>query len=55
MKCFHCGAELIIGGNHDYELSDLADIVTNLSCPACDTFVLVYHSFEDDQPNRADT
>ena len=55
MKCWHCGAELIWGGDHDYEDSELFDIMTNLSCPGCNTHVIVYHSFEDDQPNRADT
>jgi len=50
MKCFNCGHELIIGGQHDYE--DLGvegeGIVTNLSCPECGEFVEVYDDIEND-------
>ena len=47
MKCWHCGTDLIWGGDHDGEEDDNYDIVTNLSCPECNTFVLVYHAFEN--------
>ncbi len=43
----HCGTELIHGGDHDGDDEDEYDIVSNLSCPNCDTHVLVYHSFEE--------
>jgi len=46
MKCLHCGTELIHGGDHDGEKGDDYDIVSNLSCPNCDTHVYVYHAFE---------
>ena len=45
MNCYNCEAELIWGGDHDCE--DVTGIesngiVSNLSCPKCDTSVLVY-------------
>ena len=35
MNCWHCGTELIWGGDHDLDdYEDMEyDIVTNLSCP----------------------
>jgi len=43
MKCWHCRAELIWGGDHDLEdESDSFSMVSNLSCPDCDTYVEVY-------------
>ena len=44
MNCLHCGTELIHGGDHDGEEEDDYDIVSNLSCPKCETYVYVYHS-----------
>ena len=41
MKCF-CETELIHGGDHDCEEDEDFLIVSNLSCPNCGTFVLVY-------------
>ena len=35
MNCWHCGAELIWGGDHDVEDDEEYDIVSNLSCPQC--------------------
>jgi len=51
MNCWQCNTELIWGGDEDCEmLDDTTDvnhtIVTNLSCPKCESFVLVYHSKE---------
>ena len=45
MNCLNCETELIWGGDNDGEdyASQEYDIVTNLSCPKCDSFVLVYH------------
>ena len=43
MKCWHCNTELIWGGDHDIEEENEDFIMeTNLSCPNCNTFVLVY-------------
>jgi hypothetical protein len=48
MKCWHCNTDLIWGGDHDIdEDNPIADIeefsmVTNLSCPACNSYVEVY-------------
>ena len=43
MNCWACGfPNLIWGGDHDAD-DDVYEIETNLSCPRCDAFVLVYH------------
>ena len=43
MKCWHCNSELIWGGDHDIEEEDENFCIeTNLSCPKCEAFVLVY-------------
>ena len=42
MNCWHCNTELIWGGDHDLEDNEEYDFVTNLSCPKCGTFVVVY-------------
>ena len=45
MNCWHCGTELIWGGDHDLEdMTDEYDVVTNLSCPNCGAFVEVYRA-----------
>lgn len=48
MNCYKCGpqTQLIWGGDNDYEDYNLEGegIVSNLSCPKCDAFVLVYMS-----------
>lgn len=41
MNCYNCGAKLIWGGDNDTELEDYK-METNLSCPECNSFVLVY-------------
>lgn len=49
MNCWQCDTELIWGADHngeDYE-NDEYGIVTNLTCPNCDSFVLVYHQKND--------
>ena len=49
MNCWHCGTELIWGGDHD--LDDFEDteydIITNLTCPKCESYVEVYHKIEN--------
>ena len=49
MNCWHCGTELIWGGDHDIdEDEDMEyDIVTNLTCPKCESYVEVYHKSEN--------
>jgi DNA-directed RNA polymerase subunit RPC12/RpoP len=42
MKCWHCNTELIWGGDHDIEEDDEYCMETNLSCPQCNSFVMVY-------------
>ena len=53
MKCYNCGTELIWGGDHDCEEDEDHAIVTNLSCPECDAFHLVYwgHKDKEDKPS----
>ena len=51
MNCWHCNTELIWGGAHDItpeendEPAEEFDMVTNLSCPKCESYVEVYHKF----------
>ena len=40
MKCWHCSETLIWGGDHESE-DDGFVIDTNLSCPGCDSIVMV--------------
>jgi DNA-directed RNA polymerase subunit RPC12/RpoP len=48
MNCWHCNHELIWGGDHDIDEEDETfSIETNLSCPECGTFVLVFEKEED--------
>ena len=42
MNCWHCKAELIWGGDHDLDDDDEHCMVTNLSCPECNSLVYVY-------------
>jgi len=43
MKCWHCGTELIWGGDHDIDHEDEDYCMeTNLSCPDCGSFHMVY-------------
>ena len=44
MNCWHCQTELIWGGDFDFEDYGLEDegIVSNLSCPNCNTYVEVF-------------
>ena len=55
MNCWSCNHELIWGGDHDGEdyCNEEYNIVTNLSCPRCDAFVLVYHSPKDPEDMKS--
>ena len=56
MNCWHCKTELIWGGDHDCETSEWFDVETNLTCPECRSFTLVYrwngNGKEDDEDNE---
>ena len=43
MNCWHCQTELIWGGDHDLEDEEDYIMVTNLSCPKCNSHVDVYY------------
>ena len=49
MKCYNCKTELIWGGDHDCEDEEEHSIVTNLSCPNCGAFHLVYWGHKEEQ------
>jgi len=49
MKCYNCGTDLIWGGDHDTEDDEEHAIVSNLSCPECDAFHLVYWGHKDNK------
>jgi len=42
MKCWHCNDELIWGGDHDAEDDTGFIMITNLTCPTCDSYVEVH-------------
>ena len=43
MNCWHCKHELIWSGDSDTEDDEGNEMIeTNLTCPSCDSFVLVY-------------
>ena len=43
MNCWHCKTPLIWGGDHDVDDNDSEYAMeTNLSCPTCNTLVIVY-------------
>ena len=48
MNCWHCKTELIWGGDHSIDedfhpvLGEEYSMVTNLSCPKCNSYVEVY-------------
>jgi len=48
MNCWHCNHKLIWGGDHDIsEEDEKYKVVTNLSCPECNSIVDVYMPKED--------
>jgi len=48
-SCWHCGSDLIWGGDHDHEDMDGKEYIeSNLSCSACDAFYLVYLPLNSD-------
>ena len=52
MNCWHCNTELIWGGDHDIEEEDAEYCrEPNLSCPQCDSFVMVYLPKDKEENN----
>ena len=49
MNCWHCKTELIWGGDHAVSIEDdeAYSMVTNLSCPNCNSIVDVYLAREE--------
>ena len=49
MNCWHCNTKLIWGGDHDIDdMEDMEyDMVTNLTCPKCESYVEVYHKIKN--------
>jgi hypothetical protein len=45
VNCWHCKTELIWGGDHDID-DEFYVMVTNLSCPNCESIVDVYYPKE---------
>ena len=53
MNCLHCNTKLIHGGDHDGSVAhDGYDIISNLSCPNCETQVYVEHTFPFDNNQK---
>ena len=57
MNCWHCDTKLIWGGDHDIDedqtyLFGEYSMVTNLSCPECDSYVLVYYPREEEDDDK---
>ena len=50
MNCWHCGSEVIWGGDHSYEDygMDREGIVSNLSCSKCKAFYECYLDLEEE-------
>ena len=49
MNCWHCGTELIWGGDHEIEEeNENYSIVSNLSCRKCNSYVEVYYPKENE-------
>ena len=47
MNCWHCGTELIWGGDHNIEdENEEFSVVSNLSGPNCKSYVEVYYPKE---------
>ena len=57
MNCWHCDTKLIWGGDPDIDEDQTSifgeySIVTNLSCPECESYVLVYYPREEDEDDK---
>tara|TARA_R100000322_G_C5395916_1_gene179964 strand:- start:507 stop:695 length:189 start_codon:yes stop_codon:yes gene_type:complete len=52
MNCWHCNTKLIWGGDHDIDDHEDYEMVTNLSCPNCGSYVEVYLPRKKKQPDN---
>ena len=57
MDCWHCGHDLTWGGDHNINKDQTSlfgeySMVTNLTCPNCDTYVLVYYPREEENDKK---
>ena len=52
MKCWHCDTEIIWGGDHDTEDDEDYSMVTNLTCPNCGAFHLVYWGHKGEEEDK---
>jgi len=50
MNCWHCNTELIWGGDQDID-DEFYAMVTNLTCPKCESIVDVYYPKEKEDEN----
>ena len=50
VNCWHCKTELIWGGDQDID-DEFYVMVTNLSCPKCESIVDVYYPKEKEDEN----
>ena len=42
MNCYWCDTKLIWGGDHDTEDNTEYSVITNLTCPKCNSYVEIY-------------
>ena len=42
MNCWHCNTKLIWGADHNIDDHEDYEMVTNLHCPKCQSYVEVY-------------
>jgi len=50
MNCWHCNHELIWGGDLEVEEeNEEYIIITNLSCPNCNSYVEVYYPRKEEE------
>ena len=53
MNCWSCGfPNLIWGGDNECPEDFEYEIETNLTCPRCEAFVLVYHQLKPEYETR---
>ena len=44
MECWYCSTKLIWGGDHDIDDEEFEHMIeTNLTCPRCRAFVIVFY------------
>ena len=41
MNCYYCKTPLIWGGDDDADVNSEYSIITNLTCPKCNSYVVV--------------